>query len=94
MADTCEGLSGKRVHINLKKAPAKSSAGYDLRNRDTVFFEVLYYQLIKRYQQFLSNSRLVGLNIRELQMIDFTTIHLFSDLMNGVGCNPKGDGRK
>ena len=58
------------------------------------FFEVLYNQLIKRYQQFLSVSRLEGLNVKELSIIDSTTIRLFSDLMKGVGRNPKGDGRK
>jgi hypothetical protein len=97
MAETCEGLkgmSGKLVHMNLKKAPAKSSAGDGLRNRDNAFFEVLYYQLIKRYQQFLSVSRLEGLSVKELYIIDSTTIRLFSDLLKGVGRNPKGDGRK
>jgi hypothetical protein len=97
MAETCEGLkgmSGKLNHLNLKKAPAKSSAGDGLRNRDNVFFEALYYQLIKRYQQFLSVSRLEGLSIKELYIIDSTTIRLFSDILKGVGRDPIGDGRK
>jgi len=97
MAETCEGLkgmSGKLVHLNLKKAPAKSSAGDGLRNRDNVFFESLYYHLIKRYKQFLSVSRLEGLSIKELYIIDSTTIRLFSDILKGVGRNPIGDGRK
>lgn len=97
MAETCEGLngmSGKLNHLNLKKAPAKSSAGDGLRNRDNVFFEALYYDLIKRYQSFLSVSRLEGLSIKELYIIDSTTIRLFSDILKGVGRNPIGDGRK
>jgi len=97
MAETCEGLkgmSGKLNHLNLIKAPAKSSAGDGLRNRDNVFFESLYYQLIKRYKQFLSVSRLEGLSIKELYIIDSTTIRLFSDILKGVGRNPIGDGRK
>ena len=97
MAETCEGLkgmSGKLNHLNLKKAPAKSSAGDGLRNRDNVFFEDLYYQLINRHKQFLSVSRLVGLSIKELYIIDSTTIRLFSDILKGVGRNPIGDGRK
>jgi hypothetical protein len=97
MVETCEGLmgmSGKLNHLNLIKAPAKSSAGDGLRNRDNVFFEALYYQLIKRYQQFLSVSRLEGLSIKELYIIDSTTIRLFSDILKGVGRNPIGDGRK
>ena len=97
MAETCEGLkgmSGNLNHLNLVKAPAKSSAGDGLRNRDNVFFEDLYYQLINRHKQFLSVSRLVGLSIKELYIIDSTTIRLFSDILKGVGRNPIGDGRK
>ena len=97
MAETCEWLkemSGKLNHLNLKKAPAKSSAGDGLRNRDNVFFEDLYYQLINRHKQFLSVSRLEGLSIKELYIIDSTTIRLFSDILKGVGRNPIGDGRK
>jgi hypothetical protein len=97
MSETCEGLkgmSGKLNHLDLKKAPAKSSAGDGLRNRDNAFFEALYYQLIKRYQSFLSVSRLKGLSIKELYIVDSTTIRLFSDILKGVGRNPIGDGRK
>lgn len=97
MAETCEGLkgmSGKLNHLNLEKAPAKSSAGDGLRNRNNDFFEALYYLLIDRYQQFLSVSRLEGLSIKELYIVDSTTIRLFSDILKGVGRNPIGDGRK
>ena len=97
MAETCEGLkgmSGKLNHLNLEKAPAKSSAGDVLRNRNNDFFEALYYLLIDRYQQFLSVSRLEGLSIKELYIVDSTTIRLFSDILKGVGRNPIGDGRK
>jgi hypothetical protein len=44
MVETCEGLkgmSGKLVHMNLKKAPAKSSAGDGLRNWDNAFCGVV-----------------------------------------------------
>ena len=97
MAETCEGLkgmSGKLNHLNLEKAPAKSSAGDGLRNRNNDFFEALYYLLIDRYRQFLSVSRLEGLSIKELYIVDSTTIRLFSDILKGVGRNPIGDGRK
>jgi hypothetical protein len=97
MTETCEGLkgmSGKLNHLNLGKAPAKSSAGDGLRNRNNGFFEALYYQLIERYRQFLSVSRLEGLSIKELYIVDSTTIRLFSDILKGVGRNPIGDGRK
>ncbi len=79
MAETCEGLqgmSGKLNHLGLDKAPAKSSAGDGLRNRNNRFFEGLYYELIDRYRSFLSVSRLEGLSINELYIIDSTTIRL------------------
>src|SRR5439155_27327251 len=83
VAETCEGLkglSGKLNHLGLDRAPAKSSAGDGLRNRDNALFEGLYYQLIERYRSFLSVSRLEGLSIKELYIIDSTTIRLFREI--------------
>lgn len=97
MVEICEGLralSGKLNHLGLDKAPAKSTAGDGLRNRDNMFFEALYYALVKRYTVFLSDSRMVGLSIKELFIVDSTTIRLFSDILKGVGRNPKNDGKK
>jgi Transposase DDE domain/Domain of unknown function (DUF4372) len=97
MAETCEGLramSGKLNHLDLEKSPAKSSAGDGLRNRSNEFFEALYYELISRYAAFLSDSRTHGLTIKELFIVDSTTIRLFSDILKGVGRNPKNDGKK
>lgn len=97
MGEICEGmrgLSGKLHQLGLKKAPAKSSAGDGLRNRDSVFFEALYYQLVDRYKGFLSDSRDLGLTLKELFIVDSSTIRLFSDILKGVGRNPKNDGKK
>ena len=97
MAEICEGLramSGKLNHLGLEKAPAKSTAGDGLRNRNHSFFETLYYSLTKRYSSFLSDSRTLGLTIKELYIVDSTTIRLFSDILKGVGRNPKNDGKK
>ena len=55
MAETCEGLramSGKLNQLGLEKAPAKSSAGDGLRNRNESFFEALYYQLADQLRVF------------------------------------------
>jgi hypothetical protein len=97
MGEICEGmrgLSGKLQHLGLKKAPAKSSAGDGLRNRDSAFFEALYYKLVDRYNGFLSDSRDLGLTLKELFIVDSTTIRLFSDILKGVGRDPKNDGKK
>jgi hypothetical protein len=97
MAETCEGLramSGKLNQLGLESAPAKSSAGDGLRNRDQSFFEALYYQLTDQFKSFLSDSRTMGLTVKELFIVDSTTIRLFSDILKGVGRNPKNDGKK
>lgn len=97
MAETCEGLramSGKLNHLGLEKSPAKSSAGDGLRNRKSDFFEVLYYSLTKQYGSFLSDSQTYGLTVKQLFIVDSTTIRLFTDILKGVGRNPKNDGKK
>jgi hypothetical protein len=97
MTEVCEGLramGGKLNHLGMDQAPAKSTACDGLRNRSHKFFEDLYFNLVKHYQSFLSDSRTFGLTFKEVLIIDSTTIRLFSDILKGVGRNPKGDGRK
>ena len=97
MTETCEGLwalGGKLNHMGLEKAPSKSTASDGLRNRDNRFFEALYFALVDKYKSFLSDSRTFGLTFKEVLLIDSTTIRLFSDILKGVGRNPKGDGKK
>jgi len=97
MTEICEGLramGGKLNHLGMDQAPAKSTACDGLRNRSHKFFEDLYFTLVKHYQSFLSDSRTFGLTFREVLLIDSTTIRLFSDILKGVGRNPKGDGKK
>ncbi|MFA7491728.1 MAG: IS4 family transposase [Mariniphaga sp.] len=97
MTETCEGLramGGKLNHLGFKKAPSKSTASDGLRNRDNRFFESLYFSLVDKYKSFLSDSRTYGLTFKEVLLIDSTTIRLFSDILKGVGRNPKGDGKK
>jgi hypothetical protein len=97
MTEICEGLrafGGKLNHLGLEKAPAKSTASDGLRNRDNSFFESVYFALVNHYKSFLSDSRTYGLTFKEVLLIDSTTIRLFSDILKGVGRNPKGDGKK
>jgi hypothetical protein len=97
MTEVCDGLRamrGKLSHLGLDKSPAKSSAGDGLRNRDSKFFEDLYFDLTKRYHSFLSVSQTCGLTIKDLFIVDSTTIRLFTEILKGVGRNPKNDGKK
>ena len=97
MTEICEGLramGGKLNHLGLEKSPAKSTASDGLRNRPNKFFEDVYFSLVDRYKSFLSDSRTFGLTFKEVLLIDSTTIRLFSDILKGVGRNPKDDGKK
>lgn len=97
MGEICEGLKalrGKLNQLGLQKAPAKSTAGDGLRNRESSFFEALYYKLVEQYKSFFSDSRTYGLTFKEILIIDSSTIRLFSDILKGVGRNPKNDGKK
>lgn len=97
MTEICEGLramGGKLNQLGLKNAPAKSTACDGMRNRDNKFFEDVYFSLVRHYQSFLSDSRTYGLTFKEILLIDSTTIRLFSDILKGVGRNPKNDGKK
>ncbi len=97
MTEICEGLrawAGKMNFLGWKKSPAKSTACDGLRNRNSKFFEEVYFSLVKQYQSFLSDSRTFGLTFKEVLLIDSTTIRLFSDILKGVGRNPKNDGKK
>ena len=89
------GCVGKLGHFGLKEVPPKSTITDGNRERDSKFFESLYFSLVKRHSSFLSSSRTLGLSIKELFIVDSTTIQLFSNLVfKGVGRNPKDGGKK
>jgi hypothetical protein len=89
------GCVGKLGHFGLSEVPPKSTFTDGNRERGSKFFESLYFSLVKRYSGFLSSSRTLGLNIKELFIVDSTTIQLFSNLVfKGVGRNPKDGGKK
>ena len=97
MNEVCEGLRAMSGNLNLlgfDKTPAKSTVSDGLRNRNSKFFEEVYFTLVKHYQSFLSDSRTYGLTFKEVLLIDSTTIRLFSDILKGVGRNLKNDGKK
>lgn len=97
LRELCEGLlgcEGKLAHFGLDSAPARSTLSDANRNRSYLIFEDLYFKLVSRYHSFISDSRLKGLSIRNLKIIDSTTIRLFSDILRGVGRNPMDGARK
>lgn len=97
LRELCEGLlacEGKLSHLGLDKAPARSTLSDANTNRHYQVFETIYYGLLKQYHSFISDSRLKGLSIRNLKVIDSTTIQLFSEILRGVGRNRLDGARK
>lgn len=97
LREICEGMlacEGKLAHLGLDKAPARSTLSDANTNRSFLVFETIYTQLLAKYHSFISDSRLKGLSIRNLKIIDSTTIQLFSDILQGAGRNKLDGSRK
>lgn len=97
LQELCEGLlacEGKLSHLGLDKAPARSTLSDANNKRSYQVFETIYYGLLRQYHSFISDSRLKGLSIRNLKVIDSSTIQLFSEILRGVGRNRLDGARK
>jgi len=97
MSEICDGmrgLAGKLNHLGLNSAPAQSTAADGLRERDNEFFKEVYFMLLKHFKPLLSVSRIDNVSFAKLFIFDSSTIRLFSDIMKGVGRNPKNEGKK
>lgn len=97
MGEVCDGmraLGGKLNHLGMDCSPSKSTAGDALRDRDNELFKLYYFALIDYFKPLLSVSRKEKVSFEKFYAFDSTTISLFSQVMKGVGRNPKGDGKK
>lgn len=97
LREICEGMlgcEGKLAHLGFDKAPARSTLSDANNRRSYMVFETIYYDLLKQYHSFISDSRLKGLSIRNLKIIDSSTISLFSEILRGVGRNKLDGSRK
>jgi len=97
MGEVCDGmraLCGKLNYLGMDCSPSKSTAGDALRDRDNELFKLYYFALIAYFMPVLSVSRKEKVSFEEFYASDSTTISLFSNVMKGVGRNPKDDGKK
>lgn len=97
LRELCEGLlacEGRLSHLGFDKAPARSTLSDANTNRNFLVFAMIYEELLRQYHSFISDSRLKGLSIRNLKIIDSSTIQLFSEILRGVGRNPKVGSKK
>jgi hypothetical protein len=102
MGEVCDGMcamAGKLNYFGMDASPSKSTAGDALRERSELLFRLFYFILVAHFEPYLSVSRRKRYRKWEVSFenffaLDSTTISLFTDIMKGVGRNPKGDGRR
>lgn len=97
LRELCEGMlacEGKLTHLGLVKSPARSTLSDANTHRSYRVFETIYFELLTKYHSFIADSRLKGLSIRNLKIIDSSTIQLFSEILKGVGRNPLEGNKK
>lgn len=81
----CEG---KINHLNMQHFPRRSTISDGNANRASEVFGEIYHRLLKRYRSFLSDSSPRTPAVKDLRIIDSTTISLFSDILKGPGRPP------
>lgn len=86
----CEG---KITHLNMQHFPRRSTISDGNANRPSAVFGEIYHRLLRRYRSFLSDSSLRTPVVKDLRIIDSTTISLFSDILKGPG-RPPINGKK
>jgi len=87
----CEG---KINHLNMRHFPRRSTISDGNANRPSEVFGEIYHRLLKRYRRFLSDSSPRKGVVKDLRIIDSTTISLFSDILKGPGRPPLAGKKK
>ncbi len=81
----CEG---KINHLGLSNYPKRSTLSDANKKRSSSVFAAIYHSIYHRYKDFLSDSNPRTLPVKELKIVDSSTIGLFSDVLKGAGRNP------
>lgn len=81
----CEGRIN---HLGINKFPRRSTLSDANRKRSSIVFCDIYYEHLKKYRSFISDSKIRSRFKQDLFIIDSTTISLFCNILNGVGRNP------
>lgn len=81
----CEG---KLNHLGLSNYPKRSTLSDANKKRSSSVFAAIYQSIYNQYKHFLSDSNPRTLPLKELKIVDSSTISLFSDILKGAGRNP------
>ncbi len=92
--NSIRALAGKLNHLNMDCSPSKNTVEDALRNSSEELFKQYYLALITYFHLFLSVSRKKYVSFKRFYAFDSSSITLFSDVMKGTSCNPKGEGEK
>lgn len=86
------GLSGKTKGFQLDHIPKRSTLSDANKNREVSFFEDVYNQLLCKYTNTMSDSRIKGVIKKQVKLVDSSTISLFKEILSCVGRKSK-DGK-
>lgn len=81
----CEG---KINHLGLSNFPKRSTLSDANKKRSSSVFAAIYQSIYNQYKHFLSDSSPRTLPVKDLKIVDSSTIGLFSDVLKGAGRNP------
>lgn len=84
----------KLAHLGLSYLVKRSTLSDANKRRSSEVFGDIYRDVYKRHALGLADSRLSDADMRRLYIMDSTTITLFTDILKGVGRNPKQGKKK
>jgi hypothetical protein len=79
------GLSGKTENFKLNHIPKRSTLSDANKNRSVEVFSTIYNELLKKYGQVLSDTRINEVLNKQVKIIDSSTISLFKEILKCVG---------
>lgn len=86
--------AGKLQHLGIDYMVKRSTLSDANNRRDNDFFCQIYFSLFNKYKSVLADSRSTRSWEKLLHVLDSTTISLFSNVLKGVGRNPKHGKKK
>ena len=87
----CEG---KINHLGLSNYPKRSTLSDANKKRSSSVFAAIYQSIYNQYKHFLSDSNTRIVPVKNLKIVDSSTIGLFSDVLKGAGRNPLNGKKK
>lgn len=86
--------ASKLQHLGIDYMVKRSTLSEANARRDSDFFAQIYFSLFQKYKKYLADSPTNRSWEHLLHIMDATTISLFSNVLKGVGRNPKHGKKK